>query len=728
MSEPDVPVRDEAGATAGARPSSSDQTGDAARLFADRYRLVTRRGSGIDVALFEAVDTHDGSTVAVRIVHPDVTARPGFDERFQSTMSNAASIHHPNLVEIRDIGRAEWEGRAVHYVATENLTGGSLRDLRDRGRLLSPSQAVVVGLDACRALDAVHRAGVVHGDIRPTSLVFGSDGRLRLGDVGLGALMAADAWADLAAMGVERARFASPEQATGGDAVVKSDVYALCLCLIEAVTGSLPFVGDSTVATLTNRVDRLMPVSADLGPLAAVLERAGRPEANDRYSAAEFGRALVQAAEKLPRPAPLALLDGSLFADSSSNEEPSTETQVIDETSVDAAVDRAVADSAAADRAVVDGAAVDSTVVGAGSDRSDSAGPTPDLPPPPSTAVAETGELLTIPSGAARVPPPPPSVEEMPAVLGEPRARRRLTMAMVLVLLAAAIGGGAAWWFGRSNTDEIPVLAGLEQGEALNMISEFGWDVGVVEEPSDEVEAGLVIRTDPSAGAALEPGSRFTIVVSSGPAPRELPEITGLTVEQATAELDARGLVFQVTEQLNDESVPAGVILRWSVSDQPALVAGDTVLPGTVVSAAVSAGPAPRVVPLLVGLSLADAAARLAELDLVLAQVPDEFSSTVPVGGVARQDPPEGTELERGATVTVALSMGPDLVVIPPLAGLTPAQATEALNAAGLAIGAVKGDPAGVNILSEVGGRSIAAGESFPRGTAIDLTFGVPAG
>jgi hypothetical protein len=85
-------------------------------------------------------------------------------------------------------------------------------------------------------------------------------------------------------------------------------VYALALILVEAVTGTVPFAARSTVATLSARVGRLMPVSADLGPLASVLERAGRPDPADRSSASELGRSLVRAAEKLPRPAPIPIL------------------------------------------------------------------------------------------------------------------------------------------------------------------------------------------------------------------------------------------------------------------------------------------------------------------------------------------------------------------------------------------------------------------------------------
>ena len=176
----------------------------------------------------------------------------------------------------------------------------------DRARQLSPSQALAVGLDACRALDYAHRRGFVHSELTPSKLVFGDDRRLRITDFGLARLLNAEAWKQPDSVATHTAWYASPEQGLSQPIDGKTDVYALCLTLQEAVTGVLPFRNDSTVASLAARVGRLMPVSADLGPLAAVLEHAGRPEADERASAAEFGKDLVQAAGKLPRPAPAA--------------------------------------------------------------------------------------------------------------------------------------------------------------------------------------------------------------------------------------------------------------------------------------------------------------------------------------------------------------------------------------------------------------------------------------
>ena len=143
--------------------------------------------------------------------------------------------------------------------------------------------------------------------------MFGDDRRLRVVDFGIAELLGADAWDNPANVPTHVARYASPEQALGMEVDAKTDVYALSLSLIEAVTGSVPFAGDSTNSTLALRVGKLMPVSADLGSLAAVLERAGRPDSEDRSTAAEFGRGLVQAAETLPRPEPIPLIATGLF-------------------------------------------------------------------------------------------------------------------------------------------------------------------------------------------------------------------------------------------------------------------------------------------------------------------------------------------------------------------------------------------------------------------------------
>ncbi len=257
-------------------------------------------------------------------MRPELVDRPGFADDFVRHCEAAAALTHPNIASVLDWGPvdlappsdaddADHDPQSTWFWTSEYLAGGSLRDLLDRGRTLEPSQALVVGLEACRALDLAHQRGIVHTEITPSKLVFGDDRRLRVVDFGLAELLGADAWENPANVPTHVARYASPEQALGMEVDAKTDVYALSLSLIEAVTGSVPFNGDSTMSTLALRVGKLMPVSADLGSLAAVLERAGRPDSEDRSTAAEFGRGLVQAAATLPRPEPIPLIATGLF-------------------------------------------------------------------------------------------------------------------------------------------------------------------------------------------------------------------------------------------------------------------------------------------------------------------------------------------------------------------------------------------------------------------------------
>ena len=297
--------------------------------------------------------------------------------------------------------------------------------------------------------------------------------------------------------------------------------------------------------------------------------------------------------------------------------------------------------------------------------------------------------------------------------------RRWLVLASVVLLAAVA---GIVWFATRPDMATVPNLAGLEQGVALNALA--GDFQGVVEsEPSDDVALGLVIRTDPAQGSSLEKGSTVTLFISTGPPPRVLPDVVGKTANEATDALQELGLGVTQADPVFDEEVPVGVVVSWSVPESPTLRAGDTVVKGTVVHIVVSAGPEPRTVPDLTGKSLSQASAALRALGLVVATLPDEFSATVPAGSVARQDPLPNTALDRGASVSIALSKGPDLVTIPTLAGRDLAAMQKALTDAGLVAGKVTGNPAKEFVGITIAGAAAAEGQKVPRGTTVDLTF-----
>ena len=273
------------------------------RVLGGRYRLVAPVGAGASAQVYLADDVQLRRQVAVKVLHPALSGDPTFLKRFRAEARAAAALSHPNVMAVYDWGEEEDLSDYGPYLVLEYLGGGSLRSMLDSGRLLNPSQALVLGLEAARGLEYAHRRGFVHRDIKPANLLFDEEGRLRIADFGLARAIAEAAWTEPSGVVLGTARYASPEQAQGKAVDGKSDVYSLALVLIESVTGKVPFSSDTTVSTLMSRIDALLPVPDSMGPLRSVVERAGRPDPLERYDAAELGRALVGTAERLPRPA-----------------------------------------------------------------------------------------------------------------------------------------------------------------------------------------------------------------------------------------------------------------------------------------------------------------------------------------------------------------------------------------------------------------------------------------
>jgi beta-lactam-binding protein with PASTA domain/serine/threonine protein kinase len=782
-------------------PRERDEGGDPAdlvgTLFAARYRLTGLLSAGANTVIYDGDDMVSGRRVTLKILRPSLDVSPQFVERFDRTIQAVAALSHPNIAAVYDWGPAPFEGVTTLFVAVEQLNGGSLRDLFDRGRRLTPSQALVVGLDACRALDHAHRRGIVHGELNPSKLVFGGDRRLRIVDLGLAAIMSEETWREPATVATHVARYASPEQALSLPIDGKTDVYALCLTLVEAVTGDLPFAADSTVATLSGRVGRLMPVSADLGPLAAVLSGAGRPDPEDRSTAAEFGRALLQAAEKLPRPEPIPLLSTGLFdVPLEQLRTPDDPTGGVTRPAVPPRPDER--DDVGTDDFLLvplDEPSVEPVSAAPGAPPAGSPGPSPvlaaatvdevgGLPAPhpgepmtilPAEAV-EAGDgpitaddphdaddiddtVDTVPVDVPTTEHPEPLARDAigdtdadiqddtatdtytdtdtdtdtyidePVITDERRPRRRFPSRVVVpivvsivVVLALGALGVVAWRLFSTPSYEVPDLVGLDEAAALEQIEGNDWVVTVTSERNDdEPDAGQVIRTVPAAGAELAEDEPFLLVVSEGPTLRVLPDVTGLPLAEAQTRLVELGLVTAVSEQ-HDEVVPAGTVVSWTVTDAPGVAAGAEVLPGTEVAVVTSLGPAPRTVPDLTGLTLADAQAAVAPLVLGLTEGEQLFSDTVPAGHVISQTPAPGEQVPRETTITVQLSRGPDVVTIPDLTGLACTDAGAALQAAGFAWTLAFGASDGIFQSATVGGQPAGAGGVYPRGTQVDVT------
>ena len=199
----------------------TDQIG---RVLSGRYRLIAPIGTGASAQVFLADDVRLRRRVAVKVLHAALADDDAFLRRFRAEAQAAAALNHPQHRRGVRLGRRRRRARTSSPSTSAAAASGPLLD---RGVRLTPSQALLVGLEATRALDYAHRRGFVHRDIKPANLLFGEDGRLRIADFGLARALAEAAWTEPQGAVLGTARYASPEQAQGQPVDGRADVYSL---------------------------------------------------------------------------------------------------------------------------------------------------------------------------------------------------------------------------------------------------------------------------------------------------------------------------------------------------------------------------------------------------------------------------------------------------------------------------------------------------------------------
>ncbi|MFJ2949468.1 protein kinase [Streptomyces sp. NPDC087226] len=292
----------------------ADGTG---RLLAGRYRVTGRLGRGGMGVVWKAVDEVLGREVAVKELRTYTDAAGSeladLGLRMQREARAAARVRHPGVISVHDI--AETDGRPL--IVMELVDGPSLDDvLRDRGTL-DPREAAGIGASVMDALDAAHRAGVLHRDVKPGNILLDRSGRIVLTDFGIAAM---DDPGDGSATHLTRSGeivgsldYLAPERAQGAVPGPASDVWALGATLYAAVEGASPFRRTSTFSTLTAIVSEPLPESGRAGPLGPVLARLldkrpeSRPEAaeaRELLEAVAAGADTPTASLRPPAPAP----------------------------------------------------------------------------------------------------------------------------------------------------------------------------------------------------------------------------------------------------------------------------------------------------------------------------------------------------------------------------------------------------------------------------------------
>jgi eukaryotic-like serine/threonine-protein kinase len=255
-------------------------------LFDGRYRILRKLGSGGMANVYLAEDEDLGRRVAIKIMSARYADDDTFNERFRREAKAAAALSHPNIVSIYDRGQAD----GTPYIAMEVIEGRSLKELVLARGPLPIDQAVDFTKQMLAALRFAHRNGIIHRDIKPHNILVGAENRLKVTDFGIARAGASQMTEVGSIMGT--AQYLSPEQARGAPVAASSDLYSVGIVLYELLTGQTPFNGETAIEIAMKHVNETPKPPSELRhgippELDQIVLRALAKNPEDRYQSAE---------------------------------------------------------------------------------------------------------------------------------------------------------------------------------------------------------------------------------------------------------------------------------------------------------------------------------------------------------------------------------------------------------------------------------------------------------
>jgi serine/threonine-protein kinase len=576
--------------------------------------------------VYRARDELLGREVALKVLSRRLSTDSTFVERFRREAQAAANLNHPNVVSLFDYG----SDGDTYYIVMEFIDGQPLADIvRSQGPLM-PERAAEIAADVARALERAHAAGLVHRDIKPSNIMLNSQGQTKVTDFGIARAMTTDGEQTMTQTGmvIGTAAYLSPEQAQGHPVDPRSDVYSLGVVLYEALTGQPPFTGDTPLSIAYKHVrENPVPPSAvnpDVPPeLDAIVMKALAKNPDNRYqSATEFREDLERflAGQGVHATPLLAAAPAG--------------TQVLEQQEEEYLPDEKrkrwpailLILLALALLALLGFFLVNSL-----------SGQTVEVPDLTDLTRDEAETELDEAGLQADFENRPSSNVELDHVIEtDPPAGDEIDE------------GGTVTVFLSSGPEQVPVpdLSGKTVPQARKELKDASLKLGERSQaPSSEVEEGRIIDQDPSSGEEIDADSVVDVVVSSGPDLVFLPNVVGQDEETATSNLEAAG--FDVVSEEGESEEAEGIVFDMDpdggVEVDPTEVTSVTIL--------VSTGPPTVEVPDVEGQSREEATATLEGEGFVVEEADADCGATP--NTVCGTDPPAGTELEEGDTVTI---------------------------------------------------------------------------
>ncbi|HEX2148889.1 MAG TPA: Stk1 family PASTA domain-containing Ser/Thr kinase [Actinomycetota bacterium] len=517
--------------------------------YGGRYEVKGSIASGGMAEVFVARDSMLDRLVALKLMHPEFARNDAFIERFRREAQAAASLNDPRIVAIYDWG----SDAGTYFIVMEYVEGNTLAEIIGASGPLPISKAVKIATDVLGGLHLAHQKGIVHRDVKPANIAITVGGQIKVMDFGI-ARAAHDGAMTVTQTGmvIGTASYFSPEQAQGKPVDARSDIYSVGIVLYEMLTGVVPFKGESPVAVAYKHVtkDPTPPraLAEDIPPaLEAVVMKAISKNPDNRYQTAlemcrDLERVLrgekVEATPLLSSSEQTAMMAAAPYAASHGPYEDVRErTSVLPQAGPPprrAPATRGVAKGLVAVAVLVTlGVAVMAFFM-----LSETQAPDVTVPKVTGLTLEEAQQILGDAGLRSRVARRQPS-SDLPAlsvISQDPEDGRKVADGAEVALVISQ---------GPDEVD-VPSLTGLTREEAEQRLTEAGLVAGeVTNEPSETVPEGRLISQNPSTGR-IEKGEPVSFVISTGRRMVEVPVVTGLSEEEASAKLVDEGLAAQI--------------------------------------------------------------------------------------------------------------------------------------------------------------------------------------
>lgn len=587
------------------------------RLLNNRYLIEKKIGSGGMALVFQGRDNLLERKIAIKLLRPQFTSDANFTRKFTQEARAVASLNHPHIVSVFDIG----VDNDNHYLVMEYIEGENLKEVINKGALLPQAFIVRVLKEICEALATAHKNDIIHCDIKPHNILITKENGIKVADFGIARAVSSVTTTYTSSI-LGTAQYISPEQAKGDRVTSASDLYSLGVVAYEMATNQLPFAGESPISIALKHIREqvISPAAHRRGlnkKLEKIIMKALAKDTKQRYKTSEEMLKDLEQVEK----------ELSLTTDSEQNNDSAT-TKIIDHRELSQKQN-----------------AQQKTILG--------------------QQALKVKKALTaaIPRLKPEKESAPPSAKNKSGRQVKPQKssttffqNNKYYLLSLLILVFALVGG---WTFYKLYMDvpivRVPDVVASSYVQAQQLLKGVGLDYTIEgDQYHSQIPMGHIIEQYPRAEVEVRNNRVVNLIVSRGPVWNEIPDLIGITLREAEIFLESLELeIGKVEYEANDE-IPRNLIFKQSPE------AGERTDQLKAIDIVISEGRAmfALTVPNLTGLSQEEAENSLLERGLSLGDILEEKSYRFLEGQIMEQKPPAGAEVNTGQKVDLVISSG----------------------------------------------------------------------